>query len=524
VLFRSTIIIGSGISGLASAAALSMTGDRVLVLEKHFQVGGYTHVFRRKNYEWDVGVHYLGTIHPESSWYLSLLALTEGRIRFADMPDPVDNIMFPGTKISMPNTYEGYKEELGTYFPKEKQGISDYLDLIKGMRQRLTHFFMMNLLPKPMTKFAQSTFIRSTYKLATSTTEEIMNHYLKDEHLKQILDAQWGNIGMPRFRCSFLIHAAMLGYYLESGACYPVGGSSVFARELSRTIHKYGSAIRIKAEVQKILVQNNKAIGVRLANGEEIYAKQIVSTVGLFRTYGDLVNSETPKFKQVQEEVAHLPAAYEYINLFLGFPHSLEKYGIKSENYWIYREFGMQLEDLFWDLSRPLEEEPPFFFLSSSSMRDPAHGENGADGYAAQIVLVGKQGFFKPWEHTQWRKREDEYYKIKDEMSQGLINTLDRYFPGMKQDVDYLEAATPLSYYTFCNSPGGVPYGIASTPHRYKSLVCRPTTPIKNLYLAGQDLILPGVSAAFRSIGLTLSLIKRRHMVAYLTKMGRQYL
>ena len=48
------IIIGSGIGGLCSAALLSMKGKKVLVLEKHFKIGGWTHTFRRKNYEWDV--------------------------------------------------------------------------------------------------------------------------------------------------------------------------------------------------------------------------------------------------------------------------------------------------------------------------------------------------------------------------------------------------------------------------------------------------------------------------------------
>ncbi|MFO8074441.1 MAG: FAD-dependent oxidoreductase, partial [Polyangia bacterium] len=55
-----TIVIGSGISGLCVAAELSRKGRRVLVLEQHFQPGGFTHVFGRGEFEWDVGIHYLG--------------------------------------------------------------------------------------------------------------------------------------------------------------------------------------------------------------------------------------------------------------------------------------------------------------------------------------------------------------------------------------------------------------------------------------------------------------------------------
>ena len=62
------IIIGSGISGLCTAALLSMNNKKVLVLEKHFKVGGYTHTFKRQDYEWDVGIHYIGGVHLKKTF------------------------------------------------------------------------------------------------------------------------------------------------------------------------------------------------------------------------------------------------------------------------------------------------------------------------------------------------------------------------------------------------------------------------------------------------------------------------
>src|ERR1700676_1604739 len=55
------IVIGSGIGGLTAAALLSKhAGKKVLVLERHYTAGGYTHSFHRPGYVWDVGVHYVG--------------------------------------------------------------------------------------------------------------------------------------------------------------------------------------------------------------------------------------------------------------------------------------------------------------------------------------------------------------------------------------------------------------------------------------------------------------------------------
>ena len=62
------IVIGSGMGGLTAAAMLARHGGKkVLVLERHYTAGGFTHVFRRPGYEWDVGVHYIGRVNSRAS-------------------------------------------------------------------------------------------------------------------------------------------------------------------------------------------------------------------------------------------------------------------------------------------------------------------------------------------------------------------------------------------------------------------------------------------------------------------------
>ena len=90
------IVIGSGISGLCSAALLSMEGKKVLVLEKHFKVGGYTHTFRRQNYEWDVGIHYIGGMHKKNSFSRKLFdKITDNNLKWNKTDDNYDRIIFP---------------------------------------------------------------------------------------------------------------------------------------------------------------------------------------------------------------------------------------------------------------------------------------------------------------------------------------------------------------------------------------------------------------------------------------------
>ena len=90
------IIIGSGISGLCTAALLSMNNQKVLVLEKHFKVGGYTHTFKRQNFEWDVGIHYIGGVHLKKTFTRRLFdKITNSNLKWNKMSDNYDRIIFP---------------------------------------------------------------------------------------------------------------------------------------------------------------------------------------------------------------------------------------------------------------------------------------------------------------------------------------------------------------------------------------------------------------------------------------------
>src|SRR5512145_620224 len=88
------VVIGSGIGGLGAAALLAKHGGkRVLVLERHYTLGGFTHVFRRPGYEWDVGVHYLGELQPGAMLRAIFDDVSDGRLEWADMGEVYDRVV-----------------------------------------------------------------------------------------------------------------------------------------------------------------------------------------------------------------------------------------------------------------------------------------------------------------------------------------------------------------------------------------------------------------------------------------------
>src|SRR3954470_10809553 len=99
---------------LSTAAILAKkAGKRVLVLERHHEVGGFTHVFRRQRYEWDVGFHYLGQVNrPEHEFARGFDYVTQGRLRWQPMPDVYDRIRIADRTYDFPTGAERLRAKL----------------------------------------------------------------------------------------------------------------------------------------------------------------------------------------------------------------------------------------------------------------------------------------------------------------------------------------------------------------------------------------------------------------------------
>jgi all-trans-retinol 13,14-reductase len=128
------IVIGSGIGGLSAAAFLAKHGGkRVLVLERHYTPGGYTHVFRRSDYEWDVGVHYVGQVQDAGSDPRRIFDdITDGKLSWAPMPEVYDRIIIGDRAFDLVAGADRFRETLQGYFPREARTIERYLGAVRA--------------------------------------------------------------------------------------------------------------------------------------------------------------------------------------------------------------------------------------------------------------------------------------------------------------------------------------------------------------------------------------------------------
>lgn len=123
------IVIGSGIGGLTVASLLTqLRHQRVLVLERHFKLGGFTHVFERPGgFRWDVGLHYVGQMATGQLSRTLMDFITRGQVRWSPMPSPFEKFVFPDFTFEAPVGEAAYRKALIERFPDERSAIEQYL-------------------------------------------------------------------------------------------------------------------------------------------------------------------------------------------------------------------------------------------------------------------------------------------------------------------------------------------------------------------------------------------------------------
>src|ERR1039458_2054910 len=209
------IAIGSGIGGLASAVLLAQrAGKRVLVLERHYTAGGFTHVFHRPGYEWDVGVHYIGEMGAGEPMRALFDEITEGRLKWNAMPEVYDRIRIADRSYDFVSGAERYAERMREYFPREGAAIGRYVAQVHDAARASRLFFAEKAIPAALARVAGPLMRRRFLSYARRTTAETLARLTGNGELIAVLTGHWGNYGLPPGQSSFGMHAVIAEHYL----------------------------------------------------------------------------------------------------------------------------------------------------------------------------------------------------------------------------------------------------------------------------------------------------------------------
>ncbi len=515
------IIIGSGISGSGLAAILAREGQSSLVLERHYTPGGFTHVFKRRGYEWDVGVHYIGQVHQKRSFIRRVFNyITAEQLQWAELSDNYDRIIFGNKSYDFFKGKENFKNKLKEYFqaPEDQKSIDKYVNLIREASRTSRGLFATRVIPKLTGKLFGRFISGKSKEFYSKTTREVLESFISNPSLIGVLTGQFGDYGMSPGESSFIMHAMLVNHYFDGGS-YPVGGSSRIFDTIEPTIKSAGGDVFVNAEVDEILIKNKKAVGVKMVDGKEFYAKSIISSTGVHNTYNQLLKGQHVSQTNLRK-VNELKYSVAHLCLYIGFKETPEALNIPKTNLWIYPDNYDHDENIRKYLKDPENEEFPVVYISFPAAKDPDFQNRYPGKSTIEIITLTDYEIFKKWESKEWKKRGKEYEDMKEQYSQRLLQKLYEQMPQLKGKVDYYELSTPLSTKHFVNYDHGEIYGLEHSPERFDSRAIHVKSSVKNLYLTGQDIVSCGIAGALLSAVVTSTSLTGKSIIKKIAKSG----
>ncbi len=488
------IVIGSGIGGLCSAALLSQMGKKVLVLEQHYTAGGFTHAYEREGYEWDVGVHYIGDMGRKSQGRGLFDYISGGQLKWAEMDPVYDRIILGDEHFDFVAGKENFKNSLKLQFPDDTVAIDQYVDLVMTTTKYMAAVSQTKAMPRPLAKLMSLSSKNKFPDYALDSSYNVLKGLTDNEKLIAVLCGQWGDHGCPPKESVFLMHALIAGHYFNGGF-YPVGGASKIAETIIPQIQVSGGDVLTYADVQEILIVDDRAVGVEMVDGHCLYADYIISNAGVVNTFTKLLPVAISDKFGYRDRVQSLGTSMSHGGMYIGLRGTADELQLPKTNLWIYldQHHDENVAALRKDPSAPL----PLVYVSFPSAKDPDF-QRRHPGRSTIEIVIGPCDFeqYRQWADKTWGKRGDDYEALKADLSERMLAALYKQLPHLQGKIDYSEISTPLSTNHFCRYKQGEAYGLAHTKARFEQEWLTPKTRVKGLYLTGQDLISCGVVGA----------------------------
>jgi phytoene dehydrogenase-like protein len=482
------IIIGAGMGGLTCGAWLSHKRIKVLVVEQNVQVGGLCSSYKRKGFNFTPAASIItGTTKKDGVFERLITQLgIEKELEFIPLEQ--------GYHVHLPDfnyyLYSGGEEarqrlieQLIKIFPHETNGIKAFFDKLVKIYEQADYATFLGTSPMDVARilFKCPTLVKNMGRGIVP----FVNDFVKDPKLKTVLSINSTCANLPPSRMSLL---GIAGLLIEGGLSNPhlKGGSQTLSETFAKSIRDSGGEVLLGHLVEKILIEDGKAHGVRIKSspraisegevaasgeGKEIAGKYIVSNAAARQTFQKLVGEEKVG-KTFLKRLGRLEPTPPYCALFLGLDMDLKKMGfvpalhIHSSTY--------DTDEHFKNVAAKLIDEQgpvPFFRLQLAPLSDPTSAPEGKTALVIHFIPVPSTG----WDNPDWEKRAADL----------MVRRVEKVVPDLSKHIVYQELWSPLTIDNYALSGQDASIGWALTPTQVGPKRLAQQTPIKNLLLSG---------------------------------------
>jgi phytoene dehydrogenase-like protein len=463
---QSIIIIGAGIAGLSAGCYGRMNGYRTRIFEMDTKPGGVCTAWKRKGYTIDTCIHWLVGSRPGTIFhrFWEELGAVQGR-RMIDHEEFM-RVEGKGNKVFIVYTdIDRLEQHMKELAPEDKDVIEE---IIKGVRTCTRIEMPVEKAPelygimdgiKMMFKiFPYFKFMR---KWGRVSIQEFAKRF-KNPFLREAFPIPFNLPGFP------MITVLMtLAWLHQKTAGYPVGGSLEFARSIERRYLDLGGEICYKSPVTKILVENNRAVGVRLADGSENRSDFVISAADGHTTLFDMLDGKYINNK-IQGYYDQLPIFFPLICVGLGVARS-------------FNELPHSVSGINYPLHEPVTIDGKEWKRLTVQIFnfDPSLAP---EGKTALRVLIDS-------DYERWKKlkQDPERYKgEKEKIADSVISLLDERFPGLAAQVEMRDVATPMTWERYTGNWRGSFEGWLITTKTFGMRMNKTLPGLENFYMAGQ--------------------------------------
>ncbi|MEX0723365.1 MAG: phytoene desaturase [Gracilimonas sp.] len=464
---KKIIVIGSGFGGLGAASRLLSAGHDVTVLEKRDKLGGRAYVYEKNGFKFDGGPTVITAPFMFDDIFKAADKKREDYVEFVPC-DPFYRIFdAEGKHFDYNNDYEFTLEEIRKRNPNDVDGYEKFIKTTKAIFDK----GFVELADKPFLKFTDMLKVApDLIKLQSyKTVYKYVAQFIKDEFLRRCFSFHPLLVGGNPFDTTSIY--AMI-HYLERewGVHYAMGGTGAIVNALEKLILEQGGKIHTETEVDEIIVTNGKATGIRLKNGDQLEADEVVSNADVAFTYKNLINPKHRK-KYTDRKIERTKYSMSLFVIYFGTKKRYLDSGLAHHNIILGDRYKGLLNDIFHD--KKLADDFSLY-LHMPTITDPSMAPEGCEGfYVLSPVPHLDSG-------TDWNEMAPKY-------RDAIINFLEEnYLPDLQENIIAEHYIDPLHFQDVLNSYKGSAFSVE--PILTQSAWFRPhnkSEDVDNLYFVG---------------------------------------
>ncbi len=472
---KSLIIVGAGLAGLSAGCYARMNGYATRILEHHHAPGGVAASWRKDGYQFDGGIHFMMGHMPTNGSHRLFDDLG------LDLKDKVVPMKVYGRyldenkarRIDLTQDLDKFGRELKAYCTED----ADLIDGLIAAARRLQGIDLSLVgLGRPPElaglgdKLKDIWSVRRALKVFGGKYSKSVEDFSCDIHdpwLRELLK----NLFLPSVPVWFLI--MILALLADGQLGYLESGCQDFVESIVRRYKELGGELTCGATVEKILVEDDRAAGVRLTDGRTITADAVISAADGQTTIFAMLDG-----RYVDNKIRHR---------FDSWPLSPS---VLMVTFGVAREFPDEVPFTTLVLMHPLSVSGRK--ARAMFVRIFNYSSKFAPGGKSVIQVELEESDFDYWNDLQSRDRA-LYDQEKERLAAEILSRLEKHYPALSAKVETADVVTPYTLWRCTRNHRGASMAWLPTPEFFKTTLARTLPRLRNFCMAGQWVIGGGV-------------------------------